>query len=115
MSKIADDVLYCIKSLFPYETIIEEEYIRFKGQQLFFDYYLKGMKILIECQGQQHDKFTKHFHKTIENFRASKKRDNLKVEYCEENDLTLVFFYDIIDKIDNELVLDRISSAQEGD
>ena len=113
MSKIADDVYNCLKDLFPWETIVCEHYIRFHGQQLFFDYYLKGMKILIECQGEQHDKFVAHFHKTIENFRSSKKRDNLKIEYCEENDLTLVYFYDKIDAIENELVLDRISEAQE--
>lgn len=113
MSKLAEDVLYCLRELFPFETIVEEEYVRFQGQQLFFDYYLKGMKILIECQGQQHGKFTKHFHGDIAGFRASKKRDNLKIAYCEENDLTLVFFYDTIDVINNELVLDRIMEAQE--
>lgn len=112
MSKLADDVYDCLKELFPYETIVCEHYVRFKGQQLFFDYYLKGMKILIECQGEQHNKFTKHFHKTIENFRASKKRDNLKIEYCEENSLTLVYFYDRIDVIENGLVLDRIAESQ---
>lgn len=113
MSKIAEDVLYCLKDLFPFETIVEEEYVRFQGSQLFFDYYLKGMRILIEVQGQQHYKFNSHFHKTIENFRASKKRDNLKIAYCEEQDLTLVFFYDKIDTITNDLVLDRIMEAQE--
>lgn len=112
MSKIAEDVLHSLKDLFPFETIVEEEYVRFKGQPLFFDYYLRGMKILIECQGQQHSKFTKHFHGDINGFRSSKKRDNLKIEYAEEKDLTLVYFYDKIDKITNELVLNRIHEAQ---
>ena len=113
MSKIADDVYAVLKELFPQTNITKEHYIRYKGKQLFFDFYLRGLGILIEVQGQQHFNYTKHFHGTVENFREFKHRDNLKKEYVEENQgLILVFFCDGTDKITKELVLSRIYEAQ---
>lgn len=112
-SSIEAEVLECISSLFPFETVIKEHYINYKGTKLFFDLYLKGMGILIECQGEQHSKFVSHFHGTIEVFRGQKKRDNLKIAYLQENpQLTLVYFYDKKDKITIDLVKDRIYNAQ---
>jgi hypothetical protein len=40
--------------------------------------------MLVEIQGRQHYKFVKHFHNDKETFIESKKRDNLKKEYCEK-------------------------------
>lgn len=111
MSKIADDVCERVKRLFPYETIIFEHYVYYKNAKLFFDLYIKSLNILIEVQGEQHFKFVKHFHATKENFYAQKRRDNYKVEYSEENNLTLVLFYDKVDKITDELILTRIYEA----
>lgn len=113
MSKIADDVYSTLKEVFPLSTIVKEHYIRFKGAQLFFDFYIRGLGILIEVQGEQHFKYNRHFHGSVENFRAHKYRDNLKKIYIEENPgLVLVFFYDGLDKINKELVLSRIYEAQ---
>lgn len=112
MSKIADDVYVVLKELFPYSYIIKEHYIYFKGTKLFFDFYIKDLNILIEVQGEQHFKFSKHMHGTIENFRGQIRRDNLKIEFCSNNNLTLVFFYDKVDKINKELVLNRLYKAQ---
>ena len=113
MSKIADDVYKELKLLFPYETIEPEYYIWYKGSRLFFDYFLRGMNVLIEVQGRQHFEFVKHFHGDAEAFKAQKYRDNLKREYIEENpELTLVLFYDKKDKITKELVVQRIYEAQ---
>jgi len=114
MSKIADDVCERVKKLFPHETIVLEHYVYYNNTKLFFDFYIKSLAILIECQGSQHYKFVSHFHDTKENFYAQKRRDNLKVEYCEENNLTLVLFYDEVDKIDNQLILNRIYEAMNG-
>jgi len=111
MSKIADDVHSGIKSLFPHETIIPEYYAQYRNTRLFFDFFIKGLNICIECQGRQHLEFVKHFHGDKEKFYGQKKRDNLKIEYCEENSLTLVYFYDTIDNITNELILNRIYEA----
>lgn len=116
MSLIADNVYDVLKQLFPHSIIVREHYIYYKGTRLFFDFYMKGLSVYIECQGEQHYKYIKHFHGAVENFRAQKHRDNLKKEYIEEDrGRTLVFFYDKIDKITEELVINRIYTAQCGD
>lgn len=113
MSKIAEDVYSGIKVLFPHDTIIPEYYINYKNTRLLFDFYIKSLGILLECQGKQHSEFVKHFHGDKENFYGQKRRDNLKVEYCENTGLTLIFFYDKIDKITNDLILTRIYEAMD--
>lgn len=114
MSKIADDVYTTLKELFPHENIIGEHYIYYKGTRLFFDFFLKSYNILIEVQGEQHYKYSRHFHGSVESFKAQRYRDNLKVEYVEEDStLTLVYFYDKIDNITKDLVINRIHEAQQ--
>ena len=114
MSKIADDVYSGIKLLFPYETIIPEYFVNYRNNRLFFDFFIKSLNICIECQGRQHFEFVKHFHGDKEKFYAQKRRDNLKLEYCIDNSLILVYFYDQADVITNQLILDRIYEAMNG-
>ena len=87
MSKIADDIYSGIKILFPYETIIPEYFVNYRNNRLFFDFFIKSLNICIECQGRQHFQFIKHFHGDKEKFYEQKRRDNLKLEYCLDNDL----------------------------
>jgi len=96
----------------PHRRIFLEEYVNYKGKRLFFDFYIKEHSVYIECQGAQHTKFVKHFHGTIENFRAQKFRDNLKIEYVQENNMSLVRVYDTED-ITEELLLFKINKAME--
>ena len=112
MSKIADSVFSCLQELFPHHNIIKEHYVNYKGVRLFFDFYIRDLGVLIECQGAQHTQFVKHYHGTRENFLSQKKRDNLKVEFIEDTHFVLVLFYDNIDAITPELVLDRVYAAQ---
>jgi len=113
MSRMADEVHSALKRLFPYEVIVPEHYVRYKGAQLFFDFFMKDLGILFEIQGQQHYEFTKHFHDTAEKFKAQKYRDNLKKEYVQiSKELCLVYFNDEEDKITDDLVLSRIYEAQ---
>ena len=111
MSKIADDTYDTLNRLYPFDKVEKEHYINYKNNRLFFDFYIPALKVLFEVQGAQHSKYVSHFHSSIEAFYAQKRRDSLKVEYCEENDLTLVYFYDKIDKITEELILERIYEA----
>lgn len=113
MSKIADDTYITLKKLYPFDSIKKEYYVNYKNTRLFFDYFIKSLNVLVECDGEQHYKYVSHFHSSIEDFYAQKRRDNLKVEYCEENDLTLVYFYDKIDTITEELILERIYEAMD--
>lgn len=113
MSKLSDAVYNMLKEIYPHQTIDCEYYIYYKGTRLFFDFYLRGMKIFIECQGAQHSKFVKHFHGTAEKFRGQKKRDRLKREYLEEyDDSTMIYFYDW-ENITKDLVLQKLYDSQE--
>lgn len=111
MSKLADNVCKLLKEMFPHNIVIEEYYVNYKGCKLFFDIYLKQYNILFEIQGQQHYKFVKHFHTDREGFLESKKRDNLKLAYVEENLIPLVIIkYN--EKITKDIILKKILEAQ---
>jgi len=78
---------------------------------LFFDFYVKDLPILVECDGRQHSEFISHFHVDRDGFFASKKRDNLKIEYAEYNRIPLVIIkYD--DKITRSTLLRKIIASQ---
>ncbi len=92
ISKLASDVYNTVRSVFPQEIIIPEHYVYYRRTKLFFDFYLKGLNIFIECQGEQHFKFVKHFHGDAEAFSEHKRRDRLKLEYSHESGIPIVFF-----------------------
>ena len=90
MSKLSDKTYEELKKWFPHFSIYEEHYVRYKGSRLFFDFYIKEMGVLVEVQGRQHDQFVKHFHADREGFVESKRRDNLKKDYCEKTGKVLI-------------------------
>ena len=103
MSVMAKKVLCILNEIFPanpFNRIFSEHYVNYKGQRLFFDFFIKELSCFIECQGQQHTKFVKHFHGNKEKFQAQKLRDHFKVEYVQKNNMYLmrVNFNDIINK-----------------
>jgi len=112
ISKVSSDVYNAIKEVFPLSAVVKEHYVRYNRERLFFDFFIKNLGILVEVQGEQHFKFNKHFHGSVESFKAAKRRDNLKLEYAEEEGLTLVYFYDKTDDITPQLILDRIHEGQ---
>ncbi len=54
-----------------------------------FDFYLPKLNIILECDGQQHYKFTKIFHKTRTDFLKGQERDRRKNSYCLANEIKL--------------------------
>lgn len=113
MSLIATQVRSTLDDLFPanpHKRVFSEHYVKYKGQKLFFDFYLRELLCFIECQGRQHVAFVKHFHGDVASFKAQKYRDNLKIEYVQENNFYLARIYDG-ENVTRELVLDRISKA----
>jgi hypothetical protein len=104
MSKLSAHTYKLLKEVFPHHRIIEECYVRYEGQRLFFDFFIKELDVFIECQGRQHDEYVAHFHGDREGFLAHKKRDNLKKAYCEENDSYFV-------EIRRELNSDELKNA----
>jgi len=110
VSKQSFSIYELLIESFKYCTVLKEYYINYKGQQLFFDFYLKEYNLLFEIQGRQHSEYIEHFHGDKQGFISSKKRDNLKVQYCEENNFTLITInydekieteQDLIEKINN--------------
>lgn len=110
MSQISNDVYKLLREIFPHNVILKEHYVKYKGTKLFFDFYIKDLNVLIEVQGQQHLKFVKHFHENKNGFVAQKRRDNMKIEYAQENDIAFVrIFFD--EEIDKDLITDKIYRA----
>ena len=117
MSLLATRVLSILEELFPanpHKRVFSERYIKYKGQRLFFDFYIKDLGVFIECQGRQHIEYVKHFHGNKENFIKQKFRDNMKVDYVQSNDMYLIRIYDT-EELSKELVLDKINKAFDSD
>jgi len=117
MSRIATLVLSILNEMFPanpHRRVFSEHYVKFKDTRLFFDFYIKELNCLVEVQGRQHIKFVKHFHGSLDNFKAQKYRDNLKIEYVQENNLYLIRIYDG-EKVDKNLILYKINKALESE
>jgi hypothetical protein len=111
MSELSDKAYNLLKELFPYNVILKEHYVNYKGNRLFFDFYIKDLGILFEIQGRQHKEFVEHFHQDRAGFFESKKRDSLKIEYTETNKIPFVEInYD--EKINKNMLLRKIIKAQ---
>jgi len=52
---------------------------------LSYDHYLLKYNLLIEYQGEQHEKFTEWFHESIEDFERQQEHDRRKKEYALSN------------------------------
>jgi len=88
MSKGADLLLQIIYKLYGKKVkVISEHCI---GYRLRLDYYLPSYKIGFEYHGRQHDNYVDHYHKSAGGFRASKRRDRIKIEKAMEEGITLV-------------------------
>lgn len=113
MSKIADKIYEILIEMFPTmlgPRVVKEVYINYKGQKLFFDFYIRELGVYIEVQGQQHSRFVKHFHGDKESFLKQKYRDNLKIQYVEENNKCLVRF-SYKEKITEDLIREKIEEV----
>lgn len=80
---------------FPTNKLIKQqkfpELFLIEGHLLRFDFYLPELKLLIECQGNQHFTPIDFFGGEIR-YKEQLDRDKLKYKYCLENDLTLLYF-----------------------
>jgi len=113
MSYTSAQVFCLLNNIFPanpHRRVFSEHYVNFHNTRLFFDFYVPESLLFVECQGEQHNKFVKHFHGMAENFRSQKHRDNLKITYVQENNLYLIRLYDGED-ITKEIIYDRIYKA----
>jgi hypothetical protein len=117
MSKIADNIYDILSGMFPRLSaprVTKEIYIHYRGQKLYFDFFVKELGVYVEVQGRQHTEFVKHFHGEKEAFKSQKMRDNLKIQYVEENGQCLVRF-NFNEKITPALVKKKINKVLEGE
>ena len=65
------------------------------GTRLGLDFYNANKRVAVEVQGSQHTKYNKFFHGGHKNnYLEQLKRDQIKAEFCEVNDIILVEIYD---------------------
>ena len=115
MSILSTLVQSTLNELFPanpHRRVFPEHYVRYKSTKLFFDFFIREISTLVECQGRQHTEYVKHFHGSRGSFLKQKFRDNLKIEYVQNNNLYLIRVYDYED-ITGKLILDKINKAFE--
>jgi hypothetical protein len=94
-----------IKRLYPTMQILEEVPINpRKSETLYLDFYLPLIKKCIEVHGEQHYKFSPHFHNTKLAFLKGQKRDKDKKEWCEINGICHIELpYDKSDEWENRI------------
>lgn len=68
--------------------------IKYRGQQLRFDFFIPAFNLYVEIQGGQHFTFNKFFHQDKYNFDKAKRRDSLKEEWCDLNNYKLLILTD---------------------
>lgn len=77
---------------------------------LSFDFYLPQRDILIEYDGKQHYQNNPHGYFTKEKLEEISFRDNIKNQYCKENNIPLIrLLEDDYDKINNDYLYTIIS------
>jgi len=65
------------------------------GTRLSLDFYNANKRVAVEVQGSQHTKYNKFFHGGHKNnYLEQLKRDQIKAEFCEVNNIILVEIYD---------------------
>ena len=77
---------------------------------LMFDFYIKEMGMVIECQGEQHFKPNSHFFSGKASFQRMKDNDAMKREWCEVNDLMFIELL-FSEKITSSLLKSKIKAA----
>ena len=70
--------------------------IGLKGGNLSYDFYLPKQNLLIEYQGEQHEKFVKNFHNSIKDFEKQLEHDRRKKKYAINHNINLleIWYYD---------------------
>lgn len=91
LSKFQTSVKNFLEPYWCGHVVFEE--MRIVGTRLSLDFYNASRKIAVEVQGAQHEKFVEHFHGNRLKFVDQLKRDQKKLDFCEENDILLVEIY----------------------
>ena len=77
-----------LKDRYPLDRILEE--VPLPSTRLLLDFFIPTRKIGVEVNGEQHYKQVNHFHKDKMGFINSQKRDKVKQEWCDLNNIRLI-------------------------
>jgi hypothetical protein len=113
MSRLSEEVSQLISSCFPRYHKVPEFYVKYRGEQLYYDFLIRELKVLIEVQGVQHYKYVPHFHKDPFYFFQQRKRDVIKKEWAQENGYTLIEIKEGMD-LDRKLFIDLVAKSMAG-
>lgn len=99
-----------IKDIFDFKNICYipqktfDGLIGLRNGLLSYDFYLPEYNLLIEYQGQQHEKFTKGLHQSKKDFEKQQEHDYRKREYANKNNIRLleIWYWDF-DRIEEIL------------
>ena len=89
MSIFEESIGEMLMQAFPQATIKSQYLVKYMGQDLFFDFYLPSINLLVECQGEQHYKYVPHFHGSKAAYKLHAQRDALKREWAKINKIHL--------------------------
>ena len=79
-----------LRETYPALSFREQFPVKFRRQQLYFDFCIPALRVLVEIQGPQHYKFNAFFHRDGDSYRAALRRDRLKAEWSELDDWRLI-------------------------
>jgi hypothetical protein len=99
------------------EKIPQKEFnglIGLRGGLLSYDFYLPRYNLLIEYQGEQHERFIRGFHKSKKDFERQQEHDVRKRKYAKEHNIRLleIWYWDydnIEDILKKELIHNELS------
>lgn len=98
-SSIGEMTIYNLLTTLKINFIPQKEFdglIGIRGGNLSYDFYLPDYNLLIEYQGEQHERFIKGMHGKIDVFHRQQEHDKRKREYAYENGYNLleIWYYD---------------------
>lgn len=93
-SKEEEKIFAILDKVFPDAGYIDQGFYSFlispRGYLMQLDRYYPRYNLAFEINGKQHYKYSKHFHKTEENFQYQQECDKLKVEICKSKGITVI-------------------------
>lgn len=91
-----------LKRLYPFSPIYEEVYL---PCGLYVDFLIPAKRLAFEVDGKQHSEFVPHFHGSKAGFLKSQKRDSMKIEFCQLNNIKLssLSYQDSIEEWEKQL------------
>lgn len=79
-----------LRELYPFDSVLEEVHLPGCEGGLYLDFFLPLRRLAVEVQGEQHYRFSPHFHGDRKGYLEAQRRDQNKREWCQKNNVRLV-------------------------